>query len=156
MTQFVQSFELKPFQYGTSKNYRDSLLYYSVNSSWYPEEKKIKLDIPQNTWYGSADQDDEKTEKEILESGVFRNKVIRNDSTGERIYVSFFRSSKYHYIKDSSIFGKETNMSFFADTSFRYLYKKKTVGPDGTKIWDALITDTGSTIMRLPVLIFTK
>ena len=144
MTHFVQSFELKPFQYGTSKNYRDSLLYYSVNSSWYPEEKKIKLDIPQNTWYGSADQDDEKTEKEILESGVFRNKVIRNDSTGERIYVSFFRSSKYHYIKDSSIFGKETNMSFFADTSFRYLYKKKTVGPDGTKIWDALITDTGS------------
>lgn len=69
MTHFVQSFELKPFQYGTSKNYRDSLLYYSVNSSWYPEEKKIKLDIPQNTWYGSADQDDEKTEKEILESG---------------------------------------------------------------------------------------
>ncbi|MBK6825758.1 MAG: hypothetical protein IPG86_02210 [Chitinophagaceae bacterium] len=144
MTQFLQSFELKPFQYGQSGNHRDSLLYYSVTSSWYPDDKKIKLDIPQSTWYGSTDQEAEKTEQQLLESGVFRNKLIRNDSTGERIYVSFFRSSKYHYLKDSTIFEKQSNSSFFTDTSFRYLYKKKTELPDRTRIWDALITDTGS------------
>ena len=144
MSQFLQSFELKPFQYGMSRNHRDSLLYYSVTSSWYPDDKKIKLDIPQSTWYGSADQEAEKTEQQLLESGVFRNKLIRNDSTGERIYVSFFRSSKYHFLKDSTLFEKQSSSSFFTDTSFRYLYKKKTELPDRTRIWDALITDTGS------------
>jgi len=144
MTQFIQSFELKPYHYGLSQTYKDTMLYYSVTSSWYPEDKKIKLYIPQTSFYSAPDESDEKTEKQLLESGVFRNKLIRNDSTGERIYVSFFRSSKYHYLKDSSIFEKQSSSSFFSDTSFRYLFRKKTELPDHTRIWDALITDTGS------------
>ena len=145
LQQFLQSFEWKPFQYGNSRTYRDTALYYSVNTSWYPEDKKIKLDIPQYSTYGRGDEEEEeKTEKDLLETGIFRNKVIRNDSTGERIFVSFFRSSRYQYQKDSAVFERENRSTFFSDSTYRVRYRKNTTLPDKTRIWESVITDSGS------------
>lgn len=143
MQQFINSFTIKPLEYGAQSRHTDTALYFSVNTSWYPVDKKIRLEIPQTSWYGAAGKE-EKSEKIQLESGVYRNKVIRNDSTGEKIYVSFFRSSRYDYIRDSSLFEKENSSGFFLDSVFTYRFRKKTELPDHSRIWDALITDTGS------------
>lgn len=140
---FLNSFEIKPFVYGAAKLQRDTALYYSVTTPFYPQDKKIKLNIPR---FGIPGTDEEDTESEsaLLEAGAFRNKVISNDSTGEKIYVSFFRASKYHYIKDSSVFEKDSKSSFFLDTTYTYIQKKKTELPDKTRIWESVISDTGS------------
>lgn len=144
MEQFLDSFELQPFQYGNAGQEKDTALYYSVTTTYYPKENKIKLNIPRYSWVTGEDGEDEQSEKELLEDGIYRNKVIKNDSTGERIYVSFARSSRYHYLKDSSAFGDDNISSFLSDTTFTYKLKKRTVLPNRTKVWEAIITDTGS------------
>ncbi|MGQ0739859.1 MAG: hypothetical protein ACT4OJ_12440, partial [Bacteroidota bacterium] len=59
-------------------------------------------------------------------------------------FVSFFRSSRYQYMKDSTALERDSQTSFFTDTSFVYRLKKKTELPDNTKIWETIVTDTGS------------
>lgn len=140
--QFLNSFEITPFQYGETRLQRDTSLYYSVNTPWYPESKKIKLDIPRYSY--AADDDDDESEDDALESGTYRNKVISNDSTGEKIYISFYRASRYHYIKDSSVFEKDTRSSFFYDSTGVYKMKKKYQLPDRTRVWESVETDSGS------------
>lgn len=141
--QFLNSFEIRPYIYGTPKQQRDTALYYSVTTPYYPESKKIKIDIPRYN-YSLRDDDEEETETDLLEGGTYRNKVISNDSTGEKIYVSFYRPSRYHYLKDSIVFEKDSRGSFFFDSTYTYKLKRKTELPDKTKIWEAVITDTGS------------
>jgi len=141
---FLNSFEIKPFIYGTNKLQKDTSFYYAVNTPWYPEGKKIKLNIPQYSWVRTDDEEGEKTEKDQLESGIYRNKIIRNDSTGERIFVSFFRSSRYAYLKDSAGFEKDSRLSFFTDSTYTFRLKKKSELPDKTKVWESVITDTAS------------
>ncbi|MFN8291463.1 MAG: TraB/GumN family protein [Chitinophagaceae bacterium] len=141
--QFLNSFEIKPYVYGEPKWQRDTALYYAVTTPYFPENKKIKLDIPRYS-YSSGDEEDEESEDDLLEAGAYRNKVISNDSTGEKIYVSFYRSSRYHYIKDSSVFEEDTRGSFYNDTTGIYKFRKKYTLPDKTKVWEALVTDSGS------------
>lgn len=142
--QFIQSFEIKPLVYGSDKLQRDTSLYFSVATPWYPEEKKIKLDIPQYSYYGGDEEEEEQSEDDLLESGTYRNKVISNDSTGEKIFVSFFRSSRYHYLKDSSVFEKDSKSSFFSDSLYITRFAKKSELPGKTRVWESIISDTSS------------
>ncbi|MGQ0738304.1 MAG: TraB/GumN family protein, partial [Bacteroidota bacterium] len=82
--QFLNSFEIKPLVYGNAKLQKDTSLYFSVSTPYYPENKKIKLDIPRYTWSGYGDEEDEKSEEDLLEGGTYRNKIISNDTTGEK------------------------------------------------------------------------
>ncbi|HUR64731.1 MAG TPA: TraB/GumN family protein [Chitinophagaceae bacterium] len=141
---FLNSFEIKPFVYGPVKLQKDTALYYSVVTSYYPQEGKIKLDIPRSSWGSTGDDGEEQSEKDLLEAGVYRNKVISNDSTGEKVFLSFFRSSRYHYIKDSLALERDDLASFFSDTTVIYKMRKKTALANRTKVWEAVITDTGS------------
>jgi len=144
LQQFLNSFEIKPLVYGSAKWQRDTSFYYSVNTPYYPESKKIKLDIPRYTWGGYGDDEEEKSEQDLLEAGTYRSKIISHDSTGEKIFVSFFRSSRYQYLKDSAAPERDSQSYFFADTSFVYRLKKKTEWPDQTRVWETIVTDTGS------------
>ena len=139
-TRFMQSFEIKPYMYGEAKWQRDTALYYSVRTPWYPEEKKIKLDFPRYT----LGDEDENSESDQLEEGAYRYKTISNDSTGEKIYVKFFRFSRYYYAKDSSGFDRVEYSAENNDTSWIIRSKVYSEGPAGMKIWETVKSDSGS------------
>lgn len=139
MKKFLGSFEIKPFRYGESQQRLDTNLYYTVNSPVFPDAPKEKLDLPRY----NTDEDDEMTEDALLENGAFRSKVIANDSTGEKIYVSFFKMQRYQHIKDTARLGKDSPV-FFSDSTGITRSRKSIELPDGMKIWETVLTDTGS------------
>ncbi len=144
MASFINSFEIKPFVYGEVKQQKDTSLYYTVSTPVYPESKKIKLDIPRYN-YSSNEDEEEESENDQLEDGAYRNKTISNDTTGEKIFVTFFRSPRYYYTKDSTALDKDNEQSFFgSDSTWVVKYKKKTELPNKMKVWELIITDTGS------------
>lgn len=144
MTNFFNSFEIKPFIYREAKQQKDTSLYYTVTTPVYPEDKKIKLDMPRYNYYSDSDDEDEESEGDLLEGGTFRNKTISNDTTGEKIFISFYRSPRYYYTKDSSALDKDNEAIFDNDSTWIVKYKKKTELPNKMKVWEVLITDTGS------------
>jgi len=142
MNRFLNSFEIKPYNYSASKERKDTSLYYSVKSPVFPEDLKEKLDIPNYNY--SAGDEDELSEADLLENGAFRCKIIANDTTGEEIFVSFFKMQRYNYIKDSMLLEKENERSLFGDSSGIIKMKKKYELPGQMKVWESIITDTGS------------
>jgi uncharacterized protein YbaP (TraB family) len=142
MQHFLNSFEIKPFVYKASKERRDTALYYTVKTPVFPESGKEKLDIPNYNSPGGGD--DEESEGDILLSGTFRSKIISNDTTGEKIFVSFFKSQRYTYIRDSSVLEDDNRISVFGDTTLIVKTKRKYELPDGTRVWETVVTDTGS------------
>ncbi|MEO7983338.1 MAG: TraB/GumN family protein [Bacteroidota bacterium] len=143
MTSFLNSFEIKPYIYAQAKQQKDSSLYFTVTTPVFPEEKKIKLDVPRNSYYSDGEDDDE-PEGDLLENGAYRNKTIGNDTTGEKIYVTFYRSPRYYYSKDSAALDKDNGSFIGGDSSWIIKYKKKSVTPGKMKVWEMLLTDTGS------------
>lgn len=143
MTRFLNSFEIKPYQYAAAKERKDTALYYSVKSPVFPEPSKEKLDIPRYS-YSEDDDGDESSENDLLKNGAFRSKVIANDSTGEKIFVSFFKMQRYDYIKDSTLLEKENQTALFSDSTGIVRLKKKYELPGKMKVWENIITDTGS------------
>jgi uncharacterized protein YbaP (TraB family) len=143
MKNFLNSFEIKPFIYHGAKQQKDTSLYFTVTTPVYPEDKKIKLDIPRYSYFSGYDEDQE-SENDQLEAGAYRNKIISNDTTGEKIYVSFYRSPRYYYTKDSAALDKDKEASFFSDSTRIYKLKKKSELPNKMKVWESIVTDTGS------------
>ena len=143
MKKFLNSFEVKPFNYGAAKERTDTALYFRVKSPVFAEPTKEKLDIPRYGYSADGDED-ELTEKELLENGVFRSKIIVNDSTGEKIFVTFFKLDRYNQIKDSTLLDKENQGSLFGDSSGIFKVKKKYELPNKMRVWESIITDTGS------------
>jgi len=141
---FLNSFTITPFTYGNSELHKDSLLYYSVTTPFFPEEKKIKLKIPQYNWMGSGEGVEDRSEEELLEAGAYRNQTIRNDSTGERIYITFSRLSRYQYLPDSAELEKEIMPDYFFDSTYVYRQRSRTLLPNRTRVWETVISDTGS------------
>lgn len=147
MKTFLNSFEIKPYSYGQVKERRDTALYYTVKSPVFPEpDDKEKLEIPgyNNNYYGD---DEEESESDALINGMLRSKVIANDSTGEKIYVTFFKSERYTYQADSTVLDEESRESMFSDTTYIVRERKKYELPGGMKVWEKTISDTGSSRM---------
>jgi len=138
---FFQSFEIKPLQYKAASVQKDTALYFSVQTPVFPENKKIKLDIGSDE---TADGEDEETEAQLLENGAYRGKLIENDTTGEKIHVAFFKSSRYHYSKDSSRLTRDRGFFYQDDSTWIIRNYKKTTLPGNRKVWDIQVTDTGS------------
>lgn len=141
LNNFLNSFEIKSYTYGKIKEQKDTSLYFSVKTPVFPEEDKEKLNIPQFNPY--SDGDDE-SEEDQLANGIYRGKVIANDTTGEKIFVSFFKSPQYTYVEDSSILEKQNQFSVFGDTTWITRYKNKYELPGKMKVWEMIVTDTGS------------
>jgi hypothetical protein len=147
MKNFLNSFEIKPFIYDVAKQRKDTSLYFSVTTPVFPGNKKIKLDMPRYNYLESNEE--EESEFDQLEGGAYRNKTISNDTTGEKIYVSFFRSPRYYYTKDSVAFYKVKEASYLDDSTGKFIMKKKTMlpgnmKPDSYRVWESIVTDTGS------------
>ena len=56
---FFNSFEFIPFVYKELKERKDTAMYFSVTTPWFPEEKKNKIDLPDEDSYVSDDDDDD-------------------------------------------------------------------------------------------------
>ncbi len=141
MQRFLQTFELKPLQYRLPSLESDTSLYFSVSTPVFPENKKIKLEIPMSI---SVDGEEEETEAQQLEAGAFRGKLIGNDSTGEKIHVAFYKTSRYHFSKDSSRLVSDTGFYYQGDSSWIIRKYKKTNLPGQHTVWDMVVSDTGS------------
>ncbi len=142
MRNFLNSFEITPNLYGPVNLQKDSSLYFSVETPVYPGDKKIKLDMPSPYSYGG--EETEQTEEDLLEAGAFRSKIISNDTTGEKIYVSFYRSPRYFYAKDSSLLENDKLFSGIGDTSWIIRSRKKSELPGNIKVNEVVLSDTGS------------
>lgn len=144
MEKFLNSFAFSPFVYGAARTYNDSSLYYAVTTPFFPEEEKIKLKIPRYSWMGADAEEEEKSEQELLETGAWRNRTISNDSTGERIYVTFSRLSSYQFLRDSTELEQTIRPAYYYDSTYIFRMRRKTVLPGQTRIWETVISDTGS------------
>lgn len=142
MKNFLNSFEIKPLVYATEKEQKDTALYYTVKTSVFPAADKEKLDMPFFDSYQGADDDGEGDEMFIR--GVYKNKVVTNDTTGEKIFISFFKTPRYEYEEDSVKFSNRNNLSIFGDTSWIVRYKTSYLLQNKTKVFEAVVTDTGS------------
>jgi uncharacterized protein YbaP (TraB family) len=99
MQQFIQSFKVKPFVYGEAKKETDTALYFTVKTP-VPLVKEKKLNMfPENIYSGGYQENND--DDSLIDNGKYIDKVIENDSTGERIYVSFYKTSPYYYEKIS-------------------------------------------------------
>ena len=136
---FLGSFEIQPYRYGTAEQKKDTSLYYTVNTPVFPGISADKLDLPR---YNYGD-DDDMTGDASLENGVFRSKIVENDSTGEKIYVSFFKMQRYRQILDSARLQQHNN-TFFDDSTGIIRLKKKEELPGGAMVWETVVSDTGS------------
>jgi len=142
---FFDSFEIKPFIYGQSKERKDTLLYYTVQSPVFPEAKKEKLEFPNQYDYLNNDDDDERNEKNALEKGIYRNKVISNDSTGQQVYVSFYKYGRYRFETDSNWLTRKSFKSYLGGDSTWVIKKLKSYEmPDNMKVWEYILTKKGS------------
>lgn len=145
MQRFLNSFEIKPLVYAMPRTERDTSLYFSVQTPVFPSSTKIKLDMPRYSGMGGyGDDEEEETEDQLLESGAYRNKIIANDTTGEKIYVSFFKSSRYHYSKDSSRLNRDSGMLYQQDSTWIVKKYSRKQLPDNRRIWEMILSDTGS------------
>jgi len=134
---FFNSFEIRPFVYQVLFEKKDTSMQYSVKTTFYPEDKKIKLAIPgdDNSPDNADDDEDDPT------SGDFKNSIIKNDTTGETIYLSFYRTSKYYYNEDSSDIDENR---VTREGSWIIRNKKKINDPNGWRIVELQLSDTNS------------
>ena len=110
MNKFFTSFAIKPFAYGEATLQTDTLLRFTVQSP-VALEKQDKLSLYGEEMY--LDENSENGDDNLVENGTFRSRVVKNDSTGEKIHVAFFKHSPYFFSNgtmpetDSAAFKKE-------------------------------------------------
>jgi hypothetical protein len=110
MQRFINSFKIKPFNYGEMKKEADSVLNFTVITP-VSLEKKRKLGMYPESAFGSFDPDND--DDSLIDNGQYLDKIISFDSTGEKVYVSYYKVSRYYYKMppekktDSSEIGKQ-------------------------------------------------
>ena len=139
---FFNSFEITPFVYKEMKERKDTSMYFSVRTSWFPEEKKNKLGAPDEDSYVSDSDDDENYFS--ISKDDYKTRLVKNDTTGEEVYVSFARTSKYEYVDSTLI--RDSKYLFLPgyDTTWIVRSEKKSTLPNGMKVTEQVVTDTNS------------
>jgi len=100
MQQFLSSFIVKPFVYKESIVQTDTSLYFTVSSPVPLEKKKAAepaFDLKQ--LYKTAYKD---SDEAFVDNGTYKEKIVQDDSTGERIYVTMYNAPAYYYEADSA------------------------------------------------------
>jgi uncharacterized protein YbaP (TraB family) len=144
MQNFFNSFEFKPLFYGVSKLRTDSSLYYTVQSPVFPDKQKEKLDMGRANYNSDDDDDDDDDDNTELLSGMYKSSVISNDTTGEKIFVSFYSSPRYYYSKDSTMVTKGFDYALATDTNWIIRSHTRSELPNHMKVWESKISEKGS------------
>ncbi|MGC4039194.1 MAG: TraB/GumN family protein [Chitinophagaceae bacterium] len=141
---FFDSFSITPFIYHTSKLRTDTALYYTVTSPVFPESKKEKLTFPNQYDYLNGDDDDVNS-KDDPARGVYRNKLITDDSTRQQIYVSFYKYGRYRFDSDSSWLQKKNSTTHLGgDSTWTVRKVSNYETPQKMKVWQYELTKPGS------------
>jgi hypothetical protein len=142
-TQFLNSFAIKPLIYGEPAKQTDTTLFFTVNSSVPLEKKKKKEMYPQEMFSmgRNGDEDDSLDEKDI-----YKDKILRNDSTGEAIYISFNKHSKYYFEDDTTTVVDSIKFETL-DQDWTYRSYKRWQLPDKTRILEYEMGDPKSSRM---------
>ena len=138
---FLKSFSIIPFNYPSVKKHRDTILHMTVSSPVFPMAKPgDEMLAEAENFFRQAYQDDDD------DDAKFESKLIGNDTTGEKIFVSYSRVSKYAFEKDSSRLWKSRHgLRSGADSSFIIATRKERRLPNGSLCRDLVLSDTGST-----------
>jgi uncharacterized protein YbaP (TraB family) len=139
---FFNSFEIIPFIYKETKERKDSSLHFTVATTWFPEEKKNKIDIPEMDSYIG---DDEEEESYYYDKNDYKTRLIKNDTTGEAIFINFSCTSRYEY--DDSLTGREKNKYLYYpgfDTSWIIRKTSRSQMPNGLTVVEQMFSDTNS------------
>jgi uncharacterized protein YbaP (TraB family) len=140
MTRFLESFTIRPSEYGEEKLQTDTILHYSVKTPFYPQ-KRNAIEMPggfENLYTGMMDDDEVEMERTI-----YKDKIISNDTTGERVYISFYKAPRYQYIKDSLDLQRQDRF-LNKETSWIIRRKQQIELADGTRVFEYTLGDTNS------------
>ena len=141
MNRFLNSFEIKPFIYNELSKKKDTALAFSVVTTWFPDLKKEKKELIDEYAYA----EDESNDVEYYDPENFKSRLLKNDTTGEAIFVSFYRSPKYFYSDDSTAMEENNERNLHTeDSSWIIRSKKRSVMTDKTKVVEVMTSDTNS------------
>src|SRR6185312_6926588 len=88
--------------YPEVKERSDTTLHITVKSPVYPEpEKKAETSIDLEDLFVRADDDDDDADA-AANQRTRKTKIIGNDTTGEKIFISYTELPSYSFEKDSS------------------------------------------------------
>lgn len=87
--QFLSSFAVKPFRYGSAKEQADTAVQFKVRTP-VPLEKPGKLQMYPDDYFAGNDAVDS-----LVDRGRYKTRLVVSDSTGEKILVSFYKPSLY-------------------------------------------------------------
>ena len=152
---FFNSFEFTPFVYKELKERKDTAMYFSVKTPWFPEEKKNKVDLPDEDSYVSGADDDDDNYYSLTKDD-YKTRLVNNDTTGEAVYITFSRTSKYEYV-DSTLM-RDNKYLFMPglDTTWIVRSAKKSTLPNGMNVMEQVVSDTSSSRVILTKTFYRK
>lgn len=140
MTRFLNSFTITPFTYAQAKMQKDTTLFFTVSSP-VPIIKESKIDMgPSSPLLSRRGMDEEDNDPEM---GMYEERVIESDSTGEKVYVSFRKNSKYFYDEDSLFFD---DSAFIREWEQDWRVRSSRIKnlPGNAKLWDFTLGNKNS------------
>jgi hypothetical protein len=141
MLQFINSFAITPFVYSTPSVQTDTLLHFVVHTPVAVEkEKKLSMYPEEMSGFGSSTAADDEY---LIDAGNYKDRLIENDATGEKIYVSFYKSSRYSADQDSTM-AKDTMHFKTRDQDWLYRSRKAYTLPNKTNVLEFELYDAGS------------
>jgi len=141
--QFLNSFAIKPFTYGEPVKQIDTTLFFTVNSPVPLEKKQKKEMYPREMFSAGRDEDEDAS---LDEKDIYKDKILRNDSTGEAIYISFNKHSKYFFDDDTTTVVDTLKFETpYQDWTYRSY--KRWVLPNKTKVLEYKMGDPKSSRM---------
>ncbi len=146
MQNFFRSFEIKPLVYQSARIQKDTSLHFTVTTPVYPDTKKIKMNIPRYSYYSKDDEEEgDDPGKDAAKSGdaVRKYKVISNDTTGEKIYVIYYKMPLYFFTKDSVHF-RRTSDDYNNDSTWTYRVNSVSWLPGKMRVKDLVTGDSAS------------
>ncbi|HLF46096.1 MAG TPA: TraB/GumN family protein [Chitinophagaceae bacterium] len=141
MNRFLNSFEIIPLVYKELLQRKDSVLSFSVVTTWFPDLKKEKKELVDEYSY----MEEQRNEEEYADEENYKSRLLKNDTTGEAIFIRFYRSPKYFYTEDStSIEENKEWMAVSGDSSWMIRSKKRFEMKDKTKVVEMMVSDSNS------------
>lgn len=92
MSRFLQSFAIQPFKYAAAEKLTDTSLRFRVTSPVKLQKGEKLAMYPEEAYYNEYAGE---AEDSLLDKGIYKSRIIENDSTGEKIFLACYKPSSY-------------------------------------------------------------
>lgn len=140
---FFNSFVITPFQYRPSVSKDDTLLAFTVKTPVFIERKKIPIDLYGGYRFRLYGDDDENKQPDPVTNGTYRNRIVSNDTTGEKIFITLNRFPLYSQFEDSTL-ASAIEDPFKPDSSWTERDKKVYTLPGDIRVTEVKLSDKNS------------